>query len=399
VNVDDPLPQTSATLNSSISTSSSSLTTQNTHAQSSIVNYFHRPLPLSKSKSIDHQLIKMIVKEYHPFSIVEDKEFRKLINMLSPNYIIPSRKTVSNSLLPQMYEMVVQNVKNTLKNVSAVCLTTDGWASRNNQSFVAVTAHFVDPENITELSSVLLGCSSFPESHTADNLASFLKNITSEWGLCQRISVVVTDNAENMKLAVDKCNWRRLSCFAHTINLIVHSGLLKIESIIIKIKDIVSYLKKSSCALAKLQEYQKQTGSPILKLKQDCPTRWNSTYDILDRVLKIKEPIIATLAVLNNAKLCFLTPNEWSVVDKSKDLLKVFYDVTEEVSGEKYVTISKTIIYVNAMKKITQKCINDKTLPQEVLDMAKILKEKMMIRFDKIEDNMLIAQGTLLLFF
>jgi len=88
----------------------------------------------------------MIVKEYHPFSIVEDKEFRKLLNMLSPNYIIPSRKTVSNCLLPQMYEMVVQRVKDKLKNVSAVCLTTDGWTSRNNESFLAVTAHFIDPQ-------------------------------------------------------------------------------------------------------------------------------------------------------------------------------------------------------------------------------------------------------------
>jgi hypothetical protein len=125
----------------------------------------------------------MIVKEYHPFSIVEDKEFRKLLNMLSPNYIIPSRKTVSNSLLPQMYEMVVQRVKDKLKNVSAVCLTTDGWTSRNNESFLAVTAHFIDPDNVTELSSVLLACTSFEESHTADNLASFLKNTVDEWGI------------------------------------------------------------------------------------------------------------------------------------------------------------------------------------------------------------------------
>lgn len=85
-----------------------------------MVNYINRPLPLSKSKSIDNQLIKMIVRKYHPFSIIEDKEFRKLIHMLSPIYMIPSRKMVSNSILPQIYEMVVLKVKNTLKNVSAV---------------------------------------------------------------------------------------------------------------------------------------------------------------------------------------------------------------------------------------------------------------------------------------
>lgn len=131
-------------------------------------------------------------------------------------------------------------------------------------------------------------------------------------------------------------------------------------------------------------------------MKQDCPTRWNSTYDMLDRVLKIKEPIIATLAILNNTELNSLTPNEWQVVDKSKDLLKVFYDVTVEISAEKNITISKKFIFVKAMLKVTQSFINDTNLPKEVLDMAKTLKEKMMIRFDRIEDNILNAQATIL---
>jgi len=70
--------------------------------------------------------------------------------MLSPNYIIPSRKTISNSLFPQMYEAMVQKVKSQLDNVSAICLTTDGWTSINNQCFMAVTAHFIDPQKDNE---------------------------------------------------------------------------------------------------------------------------------------------------------------------------------------------------------------------------------------------------------
>jgi len=355
-----------------------------------------RPLALSKSKAIDQQLIKMIVKEYHPFSIVEDSEFRKLINMLSPTYIIPSRKTVSNSLLPQMYESVVQKVRTQLQNVSAVCLTCDGWTSRNNQSFFAVTAHFIDPENDIKLESVLLGCRSFPLSHTADNISEFMKDTVAEWRLSDRISAVVTDNASNMKSAIDKCNWRRLSCFAHTINLIVHNGIEVIESIVDKVKDIVSFFKRSSHGLAKLQEMQKQTDSPILKLKQDCPTRWNSTYDMLDRFLKIKEPIIATLAILNYSQINPLTPNDWIILEKSKDLLKIFYDITTEISVEKYITISKELIFVNALQKYTKRFINDVTLPQEVLNMAAILNKQLFIRFGRLEDDVLVAQSTLL---
>lgn len=338
----------------------------------------------------------MIVKEYHPFSIVEDKEFRKLINMLSPTYIIPSRKTVSNSLLPQMYELEVQRVKAQLQNVSAVCLTSDGWTSRNNQSFIAITAHFLDPKKEIQLSSVLLGCTSFAQSHTADNLAAFMKDTIAEWGLSDRVAAIVTDNAANMKLAAEKCNWRRLSCFAHTINLIVHSGLEVIQDIVLKVKDIVSYFKRSSHALAKLQDMQKQTGSLILKLKQDCPTRWNSTYDMFDRLIQIKEPIIATLAILNNNEINALTAEDWDILEKSKDLLKIFYDITIEISAEKYVTVSKEIIFVNALLKFTNRFTNNINLPQKVRDMALVLKQKILIRFGRIEDNVLITQSTLL---
>ena len=52
--------------------------------------------------------------------------------MLAPNYIIPSRKTISNSLLLQMYESVLEKVKIDLQSVKALSLTTDGWTSINN---------------------------------------------------------------------------------------------------------------------------------------------------------------------------------------------------------------------------------------------------------------------------
>jgi len=279
---------------------------------------------MSKSKMIDQQLVKMIVKEYHPFSVVEDIEFRKLIKMLCPTYVIPSRKTVTQSLMPQMFEMTVECVKDTLRNVEAVCLTTDGWTSRSNQSFISVTAHFIDPKNETLVSSVLLGCIDFDEKHTSDNLARFLRNIVDEWNLSNKLTAVITDNAANIKAAIRKCNWRWLSCFAHSINLTVQSSLKCIESTLIKIKNIVQYFKKSSHALAKLNEYQKQNGSPVLKLVQDCPTRWNSTYDMINRIITIKDPIIATIAVLGSTELSCISPQEWIILESAKDILIYF---------------------------------------------------------------------------
>lgn len=364
--------------------------------QASISNYIQRPIPMTKTKMIDAQLVKMIVKEYHPFSIVEDKEFRKLINMLCPSYSIPFRKTVTQNLLPQMYEMTLECVKDNIKNVTAVCLTTDCWTSINNESFIAVTAHFIDPKNETQLSSVLLGCNSFDEKHTAGNLARYLRNTVDDWNLSDKLTGVVSDNAANIRAAIVKNNWRYLSCFAHSINLVVQSSLNSIEPIIYKVKAIVQFFKKSSHALVKLHDFQKQTGSPLLKLKQDCPTRWNSTYDMIDRIISIKDPIIATLAILNNSEVVCLSPQDWVVLEHARNILKIFYDVTVEISAEKYVSISKEIIFIKVLNKYILNFINDDTLPNNIKTLAQNLKTKLHSRFGNIEDNILVTQATLL---
>lgn len=119
-----------------------------------------KPIPIHKSKQLDHQLIKMIVKEYHPFSIVEDQEFRSFISMLCPGYKLPTRKTISTSLLPQIYNQCHESVINKLQTATAICITTDGWTSINNESFEAITAHWI---NKAEMQSCLLDCIPFSE--------------------------------------------------------------------------------------------------------------------------------------------------------------------------------------------------------------------------------------------
>lgn len=267
-------------------------------SQPSMREFVHRPLPLKKTKELDKQLLTVIVKEYQPFSIVEDNEFRKFVKMLNPGYNLPSRKTLSNSLMPRFYNEIRDRVKAELNAVTAVCLTTDGWTSVNTDSFIGVTAHFIDGSS--KLCSYLLGLIEYNERHTAENLRDMLLELTREWGINNKITAVTTDNAQNQIKFIRLCNWRRIPCFAHTINLIVQHGINAMGlSLISKVKAIVEYFKRSTSAHSKLQEMQQQMNSPVLKLKQDVSTRWNSTYDMLSRILKVKEPVIATLALVN----------------------------------------------------------------------------------------------------
>lgn len=116
--------------------------------QKSVDSYIinNKPLFVSKQKTIDEQLGVLISKEFQPFSLVENVEFKKFLYLLNPGYQLPSRKTVSKSILPKLYENTREKVRNNLLKAKYISFTTDGWTSINNDSFIAVTVHFIDPE-------------------------------------------------------------------------------------------------------------------------------------------------------------------------------------------------------------------------------------------------------------
>lgn len=94
-----------------------------------------------------------------------------------PGYKLPTRKTLSNTLIPYYYTEVFQTALADIKEASAICLCTDAWTSSATQSYIAVTAHFKN----TELQSILLGCINYDERRTSENLMAFLKQMMSDW--------------------------------------------------------------------------------------------------------------------------------------------------------------------------------------------------------------------------
>lgn len=286
----------------------------------------------------------MIAKGHHSLRIVEEPEFKNLITAVSqcPDYSLPSRKTLSNNILQSVHSAVLEDIKSTIIEASAVCLTTDGWTSKTNTSYMAVTAHFINKN--TELKSHLLACEEFGERHTADNLTRFLNDVLAGFEISNKVTAIVSDNAANITLAIRQGLWRGIGCFAHSLNLVVQAALKEIRDIVSKVKRIVEYFHKSSQALKKLLDTQKQMDLPALKLKQDVPTRWNSTYDMLQRIFVLKDAVISTLS-LNRPGLLFPL-EDWDLIKEAIPILKPFYEVTVEVSGEKNVTLSKvTLIY------------------------------------------------------
>lgn len=139
-------------------------------------------------------------------------------------------------------------------------------------------------------------------------------------------------------------------CVAHTLNLSINeaiNGNLDIIQILKKCRTIVGHFKHSSHANGKLREFQLQMNLPILKVKQDVVTRWNSSLIMIERLIDIKNPLSANMSSLPRAPN-YLNACEWEIILDCIHILKPFEIMTAKLSGENYVTISSIIPLIRA---------------------------------------------------
>lgn len=110
-----------------------------------------------------------------------------------------------------------------LEKVSDLSITTDCWTSKTNIAFMIVTVHFSNGD--WSLQSRVLETHSDKKRHTTENLHNELVDVFKSWNIEKNVTVVVSDNAKNIKNAVGMCQLRQHGCFAHTLNLAVRDSI------------------------------------------------------------------------------------------------------------------------------------------------------------------------------
>ncbi len=67
-----------------------------TSTQSTLIEAITKAQPYkndsNKEKELDALVVRMIVEDLQPLSVVKDKEFKRLVNGLNPRYGLPSRR-------------------------------------------------------------------------------------------------------------------------------------------------------------------------------------------------------------------------------------------------------------------------------------------------------------------
>ncbi|KAG6397082.1 hypothetical protein SASPL_143244 [Salvia splendens] len=194
-----------------------------------------------------------------------------------------------------------------------VSITTDCWTSLNNNSFICVTAHYIGKDWI--LHKKIINFSKI-DSHKGDDIGAAIVKSLTDWGLNHLFSCTL-DNASQNDTAIDAVQthmeqnninilggkYFHVRCAAHVLNLIVKDGLKEIGISIRRVRETVRWLKSSPQRWGLWEKILDYLGDKIdskKKLCMDVPTRWNSTYLMLESAISYAEAF-TTFGITNSS--------------------------------------------------------------------------------------------------
>ncbi|XP_045078663.1 E3 SUMO-protein ligase ZBED1-like isoform X1 [Coregonus clupeaformis] len=235
------------------------------------------------------------------------------------------------------------------------------------------------------------------EAHTGKNIGALLREACMEWKICDKNPAIVTDNARNMIVAGAEAQFSpHITCFAHTLNLASQKGLGvdRASRLLGKVRKIVGYFHRSPIACHALQEKQTLMDLPKHKLIQDIITRWNSSFEMLERFLEQQPAIMATLMSKDLRKgvtdVGTLSESDIANMDDIVQLMGPVKMATTVMCEEDQPTLSVIAPLQAKLLKHLQPCEDDSTLVAEI---KRVMASDLSTRYRGTQDALNIASA------
>ncbi|XP_077237332.1 zinc finger BED domain-containing protein RICESLEEPER 1-like [Tasmannia lanceolata] len=298
-------------------------------------------------------LTRMIIIDELPFRFVEREGFRYFCSVMQPRFKLVGRRTVARDCLA-LYASEKKKMKDFLhKTNQRVSLTTDAWTSLQNLSYMCLTAHFIDHD--WKLHKRIINFCII-SSHKGEAIGQAVESCMIQWGI-ENVCTITVDNASSNDTAVGYLKKKisnrngfildgeffHMRCCAHILNLIVKDGINEVIESISRIRGAVRYIRSSPSRLGRFKScVEKERITCKSSLCLDVPTRWNSTYLMLETALKFRK----AFERLEDEDVLFVTElkdgsptfEDWDNARVLTHFLKTFYDATLRLSGSLHVT-------------------------------------------------------------
>ena len=311
-------------------------------------------------------------------------------------------------------------------NKASIC--ADIWSKKGlSSSYLGITAHFFSRKD-NRRHCATFAVRRMESSHTGVYVRMVVDNVLTEWDVQpSKVIASLTDNGSNMLAAFRKkvedsvgCEDKdedreeelyddeeededemaataeddgtdyemremdhtsafatlgRVSCFSHSLQLVVNkfSGITAYKPLL---KHAHALVKKMNSSVKATERQIELSGKKLVK---DCPTRWSSTFLMVDRMLSVRTSLTQ---VLEELEWDNLPMSEWKCLHSLRNLLQPFAVFTALVQGEEFTTVSCVLpaimdlsLHLDELKENT-----------DVAEAAQVLQKELKARFKKYTD-------------
>ena len=257
------------------------------------------------------------------------------------------------------------------------------------------------------------------------NIAGAVEKCLSDFNIRDKLRFVVTDNASNMRKAFevlaamtaeeateppelsvldDDSLWedmqpsdeehvnaamcrtgvKRLSCFAHTLQLVIKDGVEKLgagRTLISKCCKMANLVHQS---IAFREEFEKMFGNSA-SIPSTNASRWNSLFMQLTSISDLDSQKLANLLMQTSHDKLILTKKESDMLDELVDILAPFAEATDLTQGDKFTTIGCVVPTVVALMKHLTSLLDRASYHRPLVT---ALHASMLVRFEGLLVNL-----------
>lgn len=298
----------------------------------------------SVSSRINQAVIQMIVEDMHPYNYFSTPAFQRFMQIVAPDYRLPSETYFFTKAVPQLYDWVREKVFLTLENVQSqkIHLTVDMWTHDPCTDYFIVTVHWVSLETPSSSNgkipdfrkSAVLCVTGLAKDCLPTNILQELNDQIGLW-LSPNFLIptfIVSDSSSHVVHAIKDGGFTHVPCFLHCLNIIIQDFFCEhksIENMLVAARKTCHHFSHSVKARQILQEFQNDHQLPWKDLKQDEAGHWISTFYMLKWLL---EHCYSVHHSLGRASGVVLTSLQWTLMTYVCDILKPFEEVTQKVS-------------------------------------------------------------------
>ncbi|KAM4702879.1 zinc finger BED domain-containing protein 4-like [Rhinophrynus dorsalis] len=252
--------------------------------------------------------------------------------------------------------------------------------------------------------SFLLHAEVMDQQHTSDNIRKALQNMVAQWlgeqaGTQAQMGFVVTDGAANIIKALRDGRFVGVRCSAHVLHLVVKAALEDGSntgrlSALESCRQISGHFHRSVKDSQLLREEQKKADLPEHRLKQDVGTRWNSTLDMLERILEQKKAIHAMSCHHFIGSNRTLGRADWALIEQVVTVLTPFRALMELLSKENASLAEVIPLFMHLSLKLDDFLSHRERLPgaegnilPDVAALLTRLKKELTRRMEERMDN------------